>query len=303
MNAIHDPPGKHRLVFHNGKRLKTGTFTFDIMSPFFIGGQSLFETMLVRKGAREPIFRLGAHMKRLRGASERLGWFDVPDTETMKKWIAVAVETFLSETDKDQHVGRCRLTVAWVGLEGPPDVFIVIVPYAVPSDGLTLAVTNIALPWTDAQGAMKTGCRLTYSRAEAFAREKGAGEALLIDRDGRPAEGAKSNLFLLEKDGARDVVITPPVELGILPGVARDSAIAVAGQSGLTVREQPIGWRRFLNAAGEGGVFMTNALWGVRPVGRVIDGERIIDSPGGPSKSVTLIRDQLYKTMYGNHIS
>ena len=53
--------------------------------------------------------------------------------------------------------------------------------------------------------------------ARGYARERGAFEALLVDREGNLLEGATSNLFLL-KGGS---LITSPVDLGLLPGVTR----------------------------------------------------------------------------------
>ena len=53
--------------------------------------------------------------------------------------------------------------------------------------------------------------------ARGYARERGTFEALLVDREGNLLEGATSNLFLLKGD----LLITPPVELGLLPGVTR----------------------------------------------------------------------------------
>jgi branched-chain amino acid aminotransferase len=64
------------------------------------------------------------------------------------------------------------------------------------------------------------------------ARAARANEALIVDRDGRVVEGASSNLFIV-RDG---ILITPPLEAGILAGVTRGRALRAADQLGLPTR-------------------------------------------------------------------
>ncbi|MFN4196971.1 MAG: chorismate-binding protein, partial [Caldimicrobium sp.] len=67
----------------------------------------------------------------------------------------------------------------------------------------------------------KTTIRKEYDEMRALALEKGFTEVLFYNEKKELLEGAISNLFL-EKDG---VLYTPPVNLGILPGVLRESLI------------------------------------------------------------------------------
>jgi len=64
----------------------------------------------------------------------------------------------------------------------------------------------------------KTTARAVFDAAFAEARAAGADDALLITVDGAVAEGTVWNLFWWEDRG----LVTPPLSLGILPGVARE---------------------------------------------------------------------------------
>jgi len=67
----------------------------------------------------------------------------------------------------------------------------------------------------------KTSDRHFYDDALRTARAAGAHEALFIGDDGGLTEGSFTNLFV-ERDG---LLITPPAEIGLLPGVLRRSLI------------------------------------------------------------------------------
>jgi para-aminobenzoate synthetase/4-amino-4-deoxychorismate lyase len=92
--------------------------------------------------------------------------------------------------------------------------------------------------------------------------------ALLVERDGTVLETTRANVFALGDDG---VLRTPPADGAILPGVTRASAIAIARENGLQVREEPLSLAA-LRAARE--AFATGSVRGVEPV-RSLDGVEI----------------------------
>ena len=63
----------------------------------------------------------------------------------------------------------------------------------------------------------KTTDRGFYEAAMAVAKERRAGEALMVREDGLITEGTISNIFV-ERDGR---LLTPAASLGLLPGVLR----------------------------------------------------------------------------------
>lgn len=67
------------------------------------------------------------------------------------------------------------------------------------------------------------------------AQEKGAYDALLIDKKGNIREGTRTNFFVLQGN----TLITPPKEL-VLDGVTRTTVIAIAKKNGFSIEEKEI---------------------------------------------------------------
>jgi branched-chain amino acid aminotransferase len=112
-----------------------------------------------------------------------------------------------------------------------------------------------------------------WSKRQAFEwiRASGADEALLATADGRIWEGTRTNLFLV-RNGS---LVTPGREGPFLPGIMRALVLELAEGLGLAAVERPVLIDE-LNRAEE--VFLTNAVRGIIPVGRVMD--RSLEAPG-----------------------
>jgi branched-chain amino acid aminotransferase len=114
------------------------------------------------------------------------------------------------------------------------------------------------------------------------ALEAGAEEALLLDNEGYVAEGSGENVFIV-----RDGVLHTPELTSCLDGVTRRTILALAAESGLTVRERRI-TRDEVYIADE--AFFTGTAAEVLPI-RELDGRVIGDGVRGP---VTTQLQQLY---------
>ena len=73
----------------------------------------------------------------------------------------------------------------------------------------------------------KTSDRAFYEEAKAAAMAHGGDDAVLVDPEGRVTEASSSNIFMRGEGG---ILLTPPLSLGLLPGVLRRSLIE-AGQA------------------------------------------------------------------------
>ena len=111
--------------------------------------------------------------------------------------------------------------------------------------------------------------------ARQAAKEQGAYEALLIDKDGLVTEGAASNAWIIDKDG---VVRTRTVKANILRGVTRLSLMDLIHEEGLKVEERPFTLEEAKNARE---AFITGAGSLILPVVR-IDDMPIGDGKPGP---------------------
>jgi branched-chain amino acid aminotransferase len=63
---------------------------------------------------------------------------------------------------------------------------------------------------------------------------EGYSEGIALDTLGHLSEGSGQNLFLVRNN----VIYTPPITASILPGITRDSVIALAKDHGFQVREE-----------------------------------------------------------------
>jgi len=113
----------------------------------------------------------------------------------------------------------------------------------------------------------------------------GFSEGIALDTAGQVSEGSGQNIFLV-----RDRTLhTPPLSASILPGITRDSVIAIARELGYRVREEPVP-REMLYIADE--VFLVGTAVEIAPV-RSIDRIQVADGRRGP------VTTEIQRTFFG----
>jgi para-aminobenzoate synthetase / 4-amino-4-deoxychorismate lyase len=163
------------------------------------------------------------------------------------------------------QVGRLRLTVAprEDGALGAAAVAAKVDPDELfPSWERAAALRPLLIP--GGLGEHKWADRERLAWAEA-GDAKGA-LPLVLDSGEEVLEASRANVFAVE-DG---VLLTPPADGRILPGVTRARAIETAGSLGIEVREQRLDVRRLLWA---GEAFLTGSVRGIEPVRSLGDAE------------------------------
>ena len=110
--------------------------------------------------------------------------------------------------------------------------------------------------------------------AKREAQRQGFDEAIMLDADGRVAEGTGENIFAVHKGR----IYTPPLDMPILEGITRDAVLTLAKQAGFEIVEQSF-TRDFLYQVSE--VFFTGTASEVTPV-REIDCRTIGSGQPGP---------------------
>lgn len=199
--------------------------------------QGVFETTLVTGG--RPV-ALDAHLARLEASLRELYGLGVPEG------ARAAVE----EAAEGVQLGRLRLTVM---PDGSTSVRVADVDPAVVFPSAPVQVAAISVP--GGIGAHKWADRRLLEQAEA---QVGPALPLVVDaHDGAVLEGSRGSLFAV-LDG---VVVTPPADGRLLPGITRAQAIEVVRGLGVELREEAVD----LAAADE--LFFTGAVRGVEPVG------------------------------------
>lgn len=114
---------------------------------------------------------------------------------------------------------------------------VIVRPLHEPDDALYqrgLRVRSCVAPISALTAGAKPAGYLSNMLAIARAQAEGDDDALLLGAHGELLEGATSSLFLIRAGS----VWTPPLALGILPGITRERVMAAAQRVGLSVRER-----------------------------------------------------------------
>jgi branched-chain amino acid aminotransferase len=154
----------------------------------------------------------------------------------------------------------------------------------------TRGQTAIVSSWTRASDNMIpsrgkfTGSYIGSSFAKDQAMAYGCDDAIMLNADGKIAEGSAANLFIV-RDGA---LVTPPVTSDILEGITRRTIIELAGEMGIPVEQRGID-RTELYIADE--AFFCGTGVQVAWIEQ-IDGRPVGDGKQGP------VAKQLYDTLF-----
>ncbi|BAJ82224.1 MULTISPECIES: D-amino-acid transaminase [Acidiphilium] len=122
---------------------------------------------------------------------------------------------------------------------------------------------------------IKTVNLLPNCLAKQKAREAGAYEAILIDRDGNVTEGSSTTVWAVDEDG---VLRTRHLDHHILPGCTRAAVISLMEEAGIRFEERGLSEAE-LRAARE--IFLTSATSYVKPMVR-LDGVAVGEGTPGP---------------------
>ncbi len=115
---------------------------------------------------------------------------------------------------------------------------------------------------------IKTTGLLAQSLARQQAKDAGADEAWMVDRDGFVTEGASCNAWIVTSSGH---LVTRPAQSGILRGITREVAMETARHNDMTFEERPF---TVAEAKAAREAFQTSATGLVMPVVR-IDGHPV----------------------------
>jgi branched-chain amino acid aminotransferase len=246
----------------------------------FTFGDAVYETL--RTYGHRP-FHLDRHLERLRRSAERLRIrVTVDDRE-----LAARVDALLARVP-DHPESYLRIIVSrGVGdisynfdrVQGPTVVMVTkplaSFPEAYYRDGIAVIVSSVRRNHPSAlDPAIKSCNLLNNALAMQEAQDKGALEPIMLNANGDVAEGAGSNVFVVENG----TLVTPPLDAGILPGVTRAVVLERAQSLGIPTREGALRVSDLL-AADE--AFVTSSLKEVAPI-RTIDGDPVGTGQPGP---------------------
>jgi branched-chain amino acid aminotransferase len=248
------------------------------ISPFDHGllvGDGVFETVRVYDG--RP-FAWRRHIDRLAHSAAGLG-IAVPDADELR----AAADAVL----RANHLTEARLRITITGGlaplgsergESPPTVVLAATEVHAPPPTTDVVI----VPWVrNERGAVAGLKTLSYAenvRALAYARERGAGEAVFANTRDELCEATGSNIFLVRDD----VVLTPPEDSGCLLGVTRALVLELCGELGIACAEQtlPVTALEDVDEA-----FLTSTVREVQPI-TAVDGRALARAPGAVTNTL-----------------
>ena len=247
-----------RVVSINGRLLPRSQASVSVADGGFLHGEGIFET--IRLYAGRPLL-LPSHLRRAAAGLRLLGLAE-PPRKTVEREIARVASANGVRGD-----AVCRLSLSRAP-SGRGRATRVVVLRPLPDDLARASERGIrvqTLPFERATGPVPPIKSLSYLPSLLALRAADladAAEALFISEAGEVREGATTNVFALV-DG---VLLTPPADGRILPGVFREHVLSLSGPGLPPVKESPLS-REDLERASE--VFLTNAVREIVPVIRL----------------------------------
>ncbi len=269
------------LAIVNGNLLPLEEARVPALDRGFLFGDSVYEVIRTREGVP---FLMERHFERLRASAGRIGIplpFDLAG-------LAGEIRRGLEGVGYGDAYIRIIVSRGY----GPPNIDFRLVDQG-PSwvlmfrelhlpepkayeEGIAAAVPQVRRNDREAlDPAIKSGNYLNNILALKEAIERGAQEAVLLNREGHVTEATTANIFIVEK-GA---YLTPPLGEGILSGITRALILERAAGDGLEAAEETIPLGRFLKA---GEVFLTSTTRDILPI-TSLDGNPVGTGRPGPA--------------------
>ena len=254
------------IIYLNGNLIPAAKAKISPFNFGFLYGYGIFETMRSYGGS---IFRLDPHLARLSEAAKILGIADKLDEFDLDQACHAVL--------KANNLFDARLRLMVTGGEGDiipnPDtcngitVFIVARKLVPPSAekyerGYKAILSSYRRNSQSPLSRLKSTSYLENVLARHEARAASVDEAVLLNEKNSVAEGGTTNVFLL----SGQLLITPSIESGALPGIIREVVLELAKSMGITtvVKQVELGE---LTTADE--AFLTNSIIEIMPLTRL----------------------------------
>ncbi|NMO97772.1 aminotransferase class IV [Paenibacillus lemnae] len=252
----------------NGEVIPADQVTVSIMDHGLLYGMGLFETFRTYGGTP---FLLDRHVERLIESCRLIGIQYEPDIAHLRSWISRLLEA------NGWQEAYIRFTVTAgadvLGLPGgvykEPQQLILAkplpeIPDSVYRQGKALQLLKTPRNTPETQWRLKSlhymnnimAKRELQSYPEACALQA---EGCMLTGSGELAEGIVSNLFFIKDD----ILCTPDLGTGILPGITRAVVMELAREQGITVSEGRYRWQDLLDAQE---VFSTGSVQELMPI-------------------------------------
>ncbi len=264
------------IICINGEFLPLENAHVSATDAGILQGDGVFETVRVERG---QLLLIDDHFARL---ARGLRVLEIPYHLEKEQLLAMCHQVIDANHLKD---ARLRITITRgpvrnqpiTAQEGEPTLIITATRLDPRTDetrtrGWRIVMTPYIRNHRSPLASIKSTSYLESLMARRFAQRAGFDDGILLNSAGYVAETSIANLYLLRDN----IISTPRIEDGALPGIMRGQLSAYCSELGLEFHEQTLIVEDFL-AADE--VFATNAMMQIMPVVQI--GERQI-SDGQP---------------------
>lgn len=248
----------------NGQLVEQKDARIDPTDRGFLLGDGLFETMAVSSG---KVVFADLHYDRLHRGAIALGLEMPYDTPALTR----AVSSVLAANNL---AGEIRAAVRLTLTRGPAPRGLVPSPESTPT--VMIACFPISAPTAPVSAIIATGRRNEFSpttnvkalpyldqiMARREAAEAGAGDAIMLNTQGKVACATAANLFLWDSN----TLITPPLTDGCLEGTTRHVILDIAKEAGIDAFEESI---TLSTLASVESAFLTNSLTGIQALSEI----------------------------------
>lgn len=232
------------IVYLNGEFMPLEAARIPVLDRGFIFGDGVYEVIPVY--SRHP-FRLAEHLVRLQHSLDSIR---LANPMSDAEWTRLTGEIVAKNAGDDQSVylqitrGVAKRDHAFPR-NVKPTVFMMSTPLVTPAreqvDGGVHAITTTDFRWLKCD--VKSISLLGNCLARQMAVDAGAVEAILF-RDGFLTEASASNVFIVK----RGVILAPPKNHLVLPGITYDVVVELARANGLPIEIREISEREVREA-------------------------------------------------------
>ena len=267
------------LIYIDGEFLPKAEAKVSVFDHGLLYGDGVFEGIRSYNGR---VFKLDEHLERLYDSAKSI-MLQIPiSIETMKETV---LETLRQNHLTEAYI-RLIITrgVGDLGLDPDkcpnPSIIIiadkiVLYPQKFYEDGLEIVTASVRRNYAEAiNPRIKSLNYLNNILAKIEGKQAGAEEVLMLNAEGYVVECSGDNIFWIKNE----TLVTPPVHMGILEGVTRNSVINLARDAGIHVEER-VFTRHDLYIADE--CFLTGTAAEVIPVVKI---DRRAIGDGHPGK-------------------
>ena len=224
------------IVYINGEFVQINDAKVPFRDGGFQFGDGLFETIRFENA---QLFYADKHLHRLRNGLEILDLkLEKPNAELIEILQDIIRQNRINSGLLRLMITRGEITGTPWNYTGEPGIYISIRPITplIEKSVKVAYLKEINYPIIRFTPAIKSMNYIGNMKAKKDAESQGAYEPIFYNRDGWITECAIRNVFYIKNR----VLLTPSLDLGVLPGVMRSTIINIALAMGLKVEESYI---------------------------------------------------------------